>query len=114
MTGQMVGAMMAASSGAGKVAGPIVGTLILVAIVAVPIWLFVRYRKAAWVGVVTDKKITSSVDDDLNKTYNHHLVIKKDGAAKAHDHSVGADTYAAFEVGDGIAKKPGKLGLVKA
>ncbi len=97
----------------GDLLSRILGTVILIAIIALPIFLIVRRRNSSWTGVVTDKKIVKGTDDDGNPTESFVLIIKKDGAEKAHARNVSAANYNKFAVNDKIEKKAGKFRLEK-
>lgn len=97
----------------GDLLSRIIGTLILIAIIALPIYLIYRRRSSSWTGVITDKKIVKGTNDDGNATESFVLIIKKDGAEKAHARNVSAANYNKFAINDKIEKKSGKFSLEK-
>lgn len=101
----------------GDVLSRILGTLILVAIIAIPIYLIFRKRGSSWIGEVTDKESHVEEDDDEDggstRTTVYKLTIKRAGSGVVKVHGVTEKTYNMFKVGDTVVKKAGKMGFSK-
>lgn len=91
----------------------IVGLVFIIVVVLVIVLLVKRSNKKkrgqAWQGTVTDKKATSSTDEDGEVTNFYHLTVAIDGAQKPKKLSVDEATFKALAVGDRIEKKLGDL-----
>jgi hypothetical protein len=97
----------------GNIGSRIVGTLILIAIIATPIYLIYRSRHSSWTGEVVDKK---EGDEEISNASVHEykLKIKHENNDKIRVYTVSEKTYSKFEVGDKVIKNSGKIGFVKA
>ncbi len=90
-----------------------VGLLTIAVIIGVII-LLVRYshkktRSKYWSGKVTDKKQSTSTDDDGYKSTNYYLIVAIDGAQKQKTINVKLELFNTIDIGDKIEKKLGEL-----
>ncbi len=90
-----------------------VGLLVIVVVVAVIVFWVRRSNKKtrneSWTGKVTDKKHSTSSDEDGETTDYYKLVVAVDGVAKPKKVSVNGAFFSSVEVGDKIEKKLGEL-----
>ncbi len=101
----------------GDLLSRILGTLILIAIIAIPIYLVYRKRGSSWTGEVVDKEShVEEVDDGdgSTRTTVYNLKIKHAGSEAVKTHSVTKNKYDQFTVGDKVVKRAGKMGFDKA
>ena len=97
----------------GNIGSRILGTLILIAIIATPIYLIYRSRHSSWKGEVVGMEIG---DEEISNASvrEYRIKIKRDNNGKIRVHTVSEKTYSKFEVGDKVIKNSGKMGFVKA
>lgn len=104
---------MAATSDSASQGNFWVGLLVIAVIVAlIVLWVKRSNKKTRgqyWVGVVKDKKQSTSIDEDGEKSTYYTLVVDVDGAAKPKKVSVSGALFVSFNVGDKIEKKLGEL-----
>ncbi len=101
----------------GDIFSRILGTLILIVIIALPIYLIIRSRRSSWTGEVVDKEShveeESDSEDGASRTTVYNLKIKRDGNGVVKTHSVTAKKYEQFKVGDKVVKQAGKMSFSK-
>ena len=97
----------------GNIGSRILGTLILIAIIATPIYLIYRSRHSSWTGEVVGKE-TEDEEVSNASVHEYKLKIKHDNNGKIRVHTVSEKLYSKFEVGDKVIKNSGKMGFVKA
>ena len=97
----------------GNIGSKILGTIILIAIIATPIYLIYRSRNSSWKGEVVNKKIENEEISNAS-VREYKLEIKHDNNGKIRVHTVSEKTYSEFKVGDKVIKNSGKIGFVKA
>lgn len=68
-----------------------------------------KTRKKYWSGKVADKKQSTTVDDDGDRSTSYELIIAMDGAARPQKVGVNAAVFNAFDIGDRIEKKLGEM-----
>jgi len=88
--------------------------LLTIAVIVGLIVLWVRHsnkktRSKYWSGKVTDKKQSTSTDDDGDKSTSYELIVAIDGATKPKKVGVNAASFNTFSIGDKIEKKLGEL-----
>lgn len=102
----------------GDVLSRLLGTLILIAIIALPIYLIIRKRASSWTGEVVDKESHVEEEDDEDggstRVTLYNIKIKLTGSGDVKTHSVTQQKYEQFKVGDKVVKKAGKMVFTKA
>ncbi len=97
----------------GSLLSRILGTVILIAIIALPVYLVFRKRGSSWTGVVVDKK-THVEEDEYGRRNVFELEIKNDKTGKAKTYSVNEKKYNELSINDTVTKKAGKMGFTKS
>lgn len=90
---------------------------ILVTIALITLWVRHSRKKTRsqyWKGTVSEKKITTSTDDDGNVSHTFLIMITQHGKPQPKRITVNRASYDAFTVGDVIEKKLGELQPSKA
>lgn len=88
-----------------------VGVFLLIATIFIT--LFIRQRNDAWTGVVENKSISISRNQDDYASEHHYLHIKLDDTGKITQKHVSKKAYDAFNIGDHLIKTPGKMDPTK-
>ncbi len=90
----------------------ILGTLILITIIALPIYLIFRHRASSWTGEVVDKE-THVEDDEDGRRVVYDIKIKQNETNKVKNYTVNKKKYDDLSIGDNVKKQAGKMSFNK-